>query len=388
MSPYPTVILESVIKYLSEINKNELAGKKVLVRVDFNVPVKGNRVEENYRVMAHKETVDYLLAAGAKVLLVSHITAIDSFSPIVENLGRALGQIITIIPLDEYRSIDGLFKTCPVILLDNIRQDKREEKNDGGLAADLAKGFNFYVNDAFSVSHRNHVSVSAITRLLPSYGGFLLKKEIEGLSKALSEPAEGKIIVLGGVKISTKLPVIKNFLDKADKILVGGALANNFFRERGFETGTSAVDDTIAADILDPKIFLPEDLMITEDLSGKGSVIYHPGISDIKKSEVIVDIGTKTIEKWLKIVSQSRMAVWNGPMGIAEVDEFAQGTNALAGAVAKAAHSIIGGGDTIAAVDKLGLLNKYSFVSTAGGAMLEFLAGQRLPGLEGLGYYD
>ncbi len=377
-----------MIKYLSEINKNELAGKKVLVRVDFNVPVKGKEIEENYRVKAHKETIDYLIDKGAKVLLISHITTIDSFNPIVESLSLCLDQVITMVPLAELGSVDTLFQVSPVLLLDNIRQDKREEKNDMEFALDLSKGFDFYINDAFSASHRSHASISAIAKILPSYGGFLMKKEIENLSKALSEPAEGKIVILGGAKISTKLPVIKNFLDKAEKILVGGAIANNFFRAQGFETGISVVDDTISADINNPKVILPEDFITSGDLSGKDFPSYHKEISDIPKSEAIVDIGTKTIDNYNQIISQSSMIIWNGPMGIGEIKQFAAGTNAIAAAVARISNSIIGGGDTIAAVDKIGLLDKYSFVSTSGGAMLEFLAGEKLSGLEALGYYE
>lgn len=377
-----------MIKYLSEINKNELAGKKVLVRVDFNVPVKGKEIEENYRVKAHKETIDYLIDKGAKILLVSHITIIDSFNPIVESLSLCLDQIITMVPLAELGSVDTLFQTSPLLLLDNIRQDKREEKNDMEFALSLSKGFDFYINDAFSASHRNHASVSAVAKTLPSYGGLLMEKEIESLSKVLNEPAEGKIIILGGAKISTKLPVIKNFLDKTEKILIGGALANNFFRAQGFETGISVVDNTISANIDNPKIILPEDFVTSGDLSGKDFLSYHKEISNIPKSEAIVDIGTKTIDNYNQIISQSSMVVWNGPMGIGEIKQFATGTNAIAAAIARTSNSIIGGGDTIAAVDKMGLLDKYSFVSTGGGAMLEFLAGEKLPGLEALGYYD
>ncbi len=375
------------MRFLNEIKSENLLNKKVLLRVDFNVPVKNKEIEENYRVKAHKETINYLVDNGAKVLLVSHITAIDGFISIIESLGLCLDRTLTLVPLTELGSIDALFQASPVLLLDNVRQDPREEKNDKEFALDLSKGFDLYINDAFSVSHRSHASVSAIAKTLPSYGGFLMKKEIENLSKALSEPAEGKVMILGGAKISTKLPVIKNFLDKAEKILVGGALANNFFRAQGFETGLSVMDDTISADIDSPKIILPSDFVVTEDISSNGSARYQDEVSDVKKTEAIVDIGSKTIENFKNIISQSKMVVWNGPMGIFEISQFSSGTIAISQEVAKSSHSVIGGGDTIAAVDKIGLLDKYSFVSTSGGAMLDFLAGEKLPGLEALGYY-
>jgi phosphoglycerate kinase len=192
--------------------------------------------------------------------------------------------------------------------------------------------------------------------------------------------------VLGGAKISTKLPVIKNFLDKAEKILIGGAIANSFFRAKGIQIGASVVDDT-AIDVSDPKIVLPESVVISEDRTGKTETTSRP-VGNIAPNEMILDICPEFAEKFAKIIQDSKMAIWNGPMGLAEVEKFARGTEIVAQAMASAPRSIIGGGDTIAAADKLGLLDKYDFVSTGGGAMLEFLAGEKLPGLEALGYYE
>lgn len=378
-----------MIKYLTDFDSKSLSGKKVLLRVDFNVPLtQQSTIGEAFRIKAHKKTIDYLVSNGAKVLLVSHITTIDNFNPIVEGLGILLGQTVTLVPLNEFGAINNLFQVCQVLLLDNIRQNQLEEKNDEGLALSLSKGFDLFINDAFSVSHRRHASVAAITKFLPSYGGLLMKTEVENLSRAITKPAEGKILILGGAKISTKLPVINNFLDKAEKILVSGALANNFFKAKGLEVGVSLVDDLITIDIDNPKIVLPEDFISTEDKSGKDTINYHEKLASIGRIEAIVDVGPKTIDNFEKIISASKMVIWNGPMGIAEIAKFADGTNAIAKAVAGSSHSIIGGGDTITAVDKLDLLDKYSFVSTGGGAMLEFLAGDKLPGLESLGYYD
>ncbi|MBI4160370.1 MAG: phosphoglycerate kinase [Candidatus Yanofskybacteria bacterium] len=379
--------------YLDELKPEALAGKKVLLRVDFNAPVpklpfalKPNIVPpdiETFRIKAHKHTLDYLVNAGAKVTLVSHHDILKSFEPIVGQLGDILARRLELISLGKLQAPGG---QGDLVLLDNIRQDPREEQNDDGFAAGLAEGFDLYVNDAFSVSHRNHATVAAITKFLPAYGGLLLKKEIENLAQAIETPMAGKVLIIGGAKISTKEPVIKNFLDKAEKILIGGAIANDFFQAQGIKVGNSIVDDLITPDFTSPKILLPEDILVSADLSG-ASVAAARQVADIGAEEIIVDLGPKSAQKFAEIIADSSIAIWNGPLGLAEVEAFAGGTKAVAQAVAAAKHSIIGGGDTIAAADKLGLLSKFSFVSTGGGAMLEFLAGNKLPGLEALGYY-
>lgn len=376
-----------MIKFLDDLKPGDIDGKKVLLRVDFNVLLNSQgKIIENYRIKSHRETVDYLLKNGAKVLLLSHITATDSFLPLVEEISTILGQTLTLIPSPETGAVDDMFKASPVLLRDNIRLDKREEENDSEFARGLAEGFDLYVNDAFSVSHRNHATVAAVTKFLPAYGGLLLKKELENLSRAIEAPMAGKILVVGGVKISTKEPVIKNFLDKAEKILIGGAIANDFFDARGINVGDSVVDDAVTPDLVSPKIILPEDILVSSDKSGATGAQARP-VADIKADETIVDIGPESAEKFSDIIRQSSLVIWNGPLGLAEVATFAVGTKIVAQAVAAVPHSIIGGGDTIAAIDKLGWLDKYTFVSTGGGAMLEFLAGNKLPGLEALGYY-
>ena len=381
------------MKTIDQLGENELNGKKVLLRVDFDVPITHGKIAENFRIESQKETVDYLVNSGAKVLLVGHLGHDYpnlSFGPIVEQIGEILGQTLALVPLSELGALDNLFNASLILLLDNIRQDKREVENDSGFAEELAKGFDFYVNDAFAVCHREHASVSAITKYLPSYAGFLVRKETENLSEALKVPAAGKIVVLGGAKISTKLPVIKNFLDKAEKILIGGAIANSFFRSRGIKIGSSVADNSASHNLLssqDDKIILPTDIMVADNKTGKGKAQIRP-LGDIENNELILDIGSKSAEKFAGIIEKSKMVIWNGPMGLAETEKFAQGTKIIAQAVASVPHSIVGGGDTITAIDKLGLLDKYGFVSTGGGAMLEFLAGEKLPGLEALGYYE
>jgi phosphoglycerate kinase len=291
------------------------------------------------------------------------------------------------VPHAELASVDLLFEKCQLLLLDNIRQDSREIQNDEGLAVSLSNGFDYYVDSAFAVMHREHASIVAITKHLPSYAGLLTKKEVEGLSRAINAPADGKIFVLGGAKISTKMPVIKNFIDRAEKILIGGALANDFFQAQGINVGISVVDDTVSSDVRSENIILPGDFITNIKGGDSDSIRLYKKVINIGAAEAILDIGPKTAEEWAEMIERSKMVIWNGPMGYFEHKDFEEGTEVIAEAVAKVEHSIIGGGDTIAAVDKFGFLDKYGFVSTGGGAMLEFLAGNKLPGLEALGYY-
>ena len=407
-----------MIKFLDSIQAEDLNGKKVLLRVDFNVPVKEGKVNDDFKIKSHQETLNYLLENGAKLLLVSHHDNLPSFLSITEEVGEIIGHTMSLVSRFELPALDLLFQTSPILLLDNIRQDKREEENNKELALEISKGFDFFVNDAFAVSHRRHALTSAITEFLPSYGGFLMKKEVDNLSSAIRQDPKGKVMVLGGAKISTKLPVIENFLDKAEKILVGGALANNFWQAQGIKVGASLVEDSVA--VSDPvrsspflkkggtdgagKIFLPKDILISKgwtrekmrDLVSQGylalgDIKVDPLISEVKDldfDEAIVDIGPQSAKDFAEIIKKADMVIWNGSFGLSEVGEFTRGTSVIAKAVAEAKQSIIGGGDTIVAAAKLGLLDRFSYVSTGGGAMLEFLAGNRLPGLEALGYYD
>src|SRR3989344_3751618 len=385
-----------MIKYINELKREELNGKKVLLRVDFDVPLRQlpitnnqplTKIGEDFRIKAQKETIDYLISAGAKVLLVGHSghDASDaSFGPVVEELGEILGQTLTLVPHSELGGVHKLFEVSQLLLLDNIRQDSREVKNDEGLAVSLSNGFDYYVSNAFAVMHRNHASVAAIAQQLPAYAGLLVKKEIEKLGEAVNEPAEGKILILGGAKISTKLPVIKNFIDKAEKILIGGALANNFFQARCIKVGTSVVDNSVEPDVISEKIILPQDVLITDDKTGSSDAESSP-IKDIDPNQAILDIGPETAKHYAEIIGGAKIVIWNGPMGLSEIDAFTEGTRVVAKAVATMERSIVGGGDTIAAIDKLGLMSQYDFISTGGGAMLEFLAGNKLPGLDVLG---
>lgn len=381
-----------MIKFISELKKEDLNGKKTMLRVDFDVPAVGGKIVESFRIAAHRETINYLLGNGAKVALVSHISTTGSFEQLVGQISLILGREFAFAPFSEHQSLPEKLATEDLILLDNIRQDPREVKNDDGLARSLARGFDYYVDDAFAVAHRDHASVSAITKFLPSYGGLLLKNEIENLFRAINLPKAGKVLVIGGAKISTKLPVIKNFLVKAEKILIGGALANNFFKFKGIEVGRSLVDnESLGAlselDLNAPELVLPQDAFVATDRSGAGQ-INASEIKNLSVDEIMVDIGPKTAEDFCRIIKNSLTVIWNGPMGLSEVDLFSNGTRAVAQAVVGVKNSIIGGGDTITALERFGLLANAGYVSTGGGAMLKFLAGDKLPGLEALGCYE
>lgn len=378
-----------MIKYLDKLTKEDIAGKKVLLRADFDVPRAEGKIQGAFRINAQKETVDYLVKNGALVMIIAHLTKSDeTFEPFVKEISEILSYPIRLISSADFNNGSYVLSAGEFLLLDNIRQDHREENNDGEFARGLAKGFDIYINNDFAVSHRNHASVCAIAEHLPAYGGLLIRKETLNLSRAVNESSEGKVLILGGAKISTKLPVINNFFNKAEKIIVGGALANNFFLQiLGIDVGSSVVDENVPVSVKSEKIILPEDILIAENKQGGGDVGAYP-VQNVKESRFIADVGPKSAEKFAGIIKGAKMVIWNGPMGYFEIEKFSHGTNAIARAMADSpAETIIGGGDTISAVNGLGLIDKFSYVSTGGGAMLEFLAGNRLPGLEALGYY-
>ncbi|MEK9158243.1 MAG: phosphoglycerate kinase [Patescibacteria group bacterium] len=351
----------------------DLKDKKVLLRADFDVPVSDKgEIEESFRIKKQKETLDYLVNAGAKIVMIAHISdesVSKSFASLIPQLHILLGYEINFIK--SVSEISGYLENyAGPALVDNIRQNEGEEKNDSEFAKQLAQGFDIYVNNDFAVSHRNHVSVSAITSLLPSHAGLVVEQEISHLNSVISAQAGGKIVIIGGAKASTKVPVIKNLIDKSEMVLLGGVVANDVVKEKGQDMGSSVVDkdahDLLAGlDLNNPKLVAPEDFVVFDNK--------------------ILDIGEKTMQKYIDSIKLAKMVVWNGPLGLFENPIFAKGTNEIAQAIASSpAFKVIGGGDTISAVDKIGLLDKFDFVSTGGGAMLAFLAGDKLPGLEAL----
>jgi len=364
-----------MIKSIKELGEKELYGKKILLRVDFNMPIENGGISETYRIKVNKETINFLIERGAIVGLASHITAIDSFEPILNQIKEVLGINFNFINDCIGESVKtGLNSAKPggVFLLENVRKYEGEEKNDINFAKNLAEPFDLYINNAFSASHRNHASLVAVTKFLPSYAGFLLIKEIKKLNGALDIPKSGKTLILGGAKIETKFPVIKNFLDKAENILVGGAVANVFLKAKNIDIKKSLTDDNFlpeAKKLLEESdnVIIPEDYIISDDM--------------------ILDIGPETTSKFIKAINTSKMVIWNGPLGKVEEEKFSIGSKKISEAIiSSGAFSIAGGGDTIAFLEKLSLVDKFNYVSTGGGAMLEFLAGNKLPGLVALRY--
>ncbi|MEK7575663.1 MAG: phosphoglycerate kinase [Patescibacteria group bacterium] len=347
----------------------DIKNKKVILRTDFNVLVEKGKVTEGFRIEKSLPTIKFLKKKGAKIIIISHITESrgKSLAPAVEYLNKfekakLLGGILR---RDVKKNISRM-KNGDIVVLKNLRTDKREEKNDKIFSKKLAEIGDIYVNDAISVSHREHASVVGITKYLPSYAGFLFKDELENLSKAL-KPKHPFLLILGGIKFGTKLKVLEKFVKITDKIFVGGALANNFFKAQGKDIGNSIVDDKVSIKryLNNPKIILPIDVR--------------------KSNNVILDAGPKTIKMLSKFIKKSKFILWNGPLGNFEKKGFEKGTESLARELAKSkAEVIVGGGDSVAVIDKLDLMKKFHFVSTAGGAMLEFLAQGTLPGIEAL----
>lgn len=352
----------------------DLKGKRVLLRVDFDVPVSPHsQILEPFRIKRQKETLDYLVKAGAKIVMAAHISATDSFTDLIPQLHILLGYEIGFIKNIE--SIQDYLKNYSVPgLLENIRQFAGEKENDNSFAQSLARGFDLYINNAFAVCHRKQTSVSAITKYLPSYAGTLIQEEVAQLNSVMRAPSDGKVIIMGGAKASTKIPVIKNFIDKTEKILIGGVIANDILKKKGQDVGESLVDENVkellsGLDLNNPKLVMPSDYNISENK--------------------ILDIGPESIDNFSEILKNAKTIIWNGPMGLFENDKFATGTKAVAQVIANSsAFKLIGGGDTITAIDKFGLSGRFDFVSTGGGAMLAFLAGEKLPGLEALKYYE
>src|SRR3989339_686841 len=355
------------MKSIKEIG--DIRNKKILLRADLDVAVAENKIIETFRIDRQKETIDYLFKNGAKLVIIGHISDIDSFGPIIEQLNQLWSCRLEFLP----RLTDvGSFlnnSQLNVAILENIRRFDGEKENSDDLGRKLANGFDFYINNNFAVCHRSHASVVAVTKFLPSYAGSQLMREVEILTKEINKPRAGKIVVIGGAKTETKIPVMKSFLAKSEKILIGGVVANDFLKARGFEVGNSKVDS-------DPgKLFAGLELDNPAIISPKDFVI-----SDKK----ILDIGEKTIEEFSTIIRSAQMVIWNGTLGYFEDEKFADGTRKIAEAIADVPESIVGGGDTISAINKFGLANKYTFISTGGGAMLEFLSGNQLPGLVAL----
>jgi phosphoglycerate kinase len=381
-------------------------GKTVFVRVDFNVPLNDRgEIRDDTRIRATLPTVNYLVGQKAKLVLASHLgrpkgkfDAKLSLKPVAARLGELIGQEVILAPGVVGEEVDRLksgLRPGQILLLENVRFQAEETANDAGFAERLAKGIDVYINDAFGSCHRAHASVVAITHYVPEKAaGYLLQKEVKYLSQAVHAPLKPYVAILGGAKVSDKIPVIENLLDKADHILIGGAMAYTFFKAQGYDVGKSLVEEDkkeLALEILKraearkASLILPVDHLLATALEA-GAATEIVSSFPFPSDRMAVDIGPKTVQKFAEIIAKARMVVWNGPLGVFEIEPFANGTMRIAEAVASSrAVTIVGGGDSIAAVEKAGVSQRITHISTGGGASLEYLAYGTLPGIEALG---
>ncbi|WP_027881323.1 phosphoglycerate kinase [Meiothermus rufus] len=385
------------------------AGKRVLVRVDFNVPIKEGQVKDETRIEAAIPTLKHLLQQGATLVLFSHLgrpkggyEAASSLAPVAPVLQKHLGHPVTFIggspeltpaseaTLEKVNAAPG----GSVILLDNVRFEPGEEKNDPALAQKYARLGEAFVLDAFGSAHRAHASVTGVAQYLPSYAGFLMEKEVESIGKVLHNPEKPYWVVLGGAKVSDKIGVIENLLPKVTGMVIGGAMAFTFIKAQGGQVGQSLVEDDkleLARDLLKRasalgvKLLLPSDVVAAQKIEAGAEKRIMPA-HQIEAGWMGLDIGPESAKTFAEALQGAKTVLWNGPMGVFEVDDFAQGTLAVGEAIARlqGAFTVIGGGDSVAAANKLGMADRFSHVSTGGGASLELLELGTLPGIEAL----
>jgi phosphoglycerate kinase len=378
----------------------DVKGKKVLVRVDFNVPLKDSGVGDDTRIRAALPTIEYLLKNGAAVILCSHLGRPKggpdpkySLKPVADYLAGLLKKPVAFasdcIGPEAEKAAKAL-KPGDVLVLENTRFHPEEEKNDMGMAKQLASLADIFVNDAFGTAHRAHASTEGVTHFLPSVAGFLLEKEIKYLGQAIADPKRPFVAIMGGSKISDKIGVIKNLLTKADTILIGGGMANTFFKAQGYPVADSLVEDDAletAKDLLKiggQKLRLPVDVVLGDKFDADAAVKTIP-VGPIPDGWRILDVGPETVKAYGKVIEAAGTVVWNGPMGVFEFPKFAVGTFGIAKAIAASkAVSIIGGGDSVAAIQESGLADQITHISTGGGASLEMLEGLELPGVAAL----
>ncbi|HMD87618.1 MAG TPA: phosphoglycerate kinase [Anaerolineaceae bacterium] len=378
----------------------DVKGKKVLVRVDYNVPMNDGKVGDDTRIRAAQPTIDYLLQHGAAVILCSHLGRPKggpdpkySLKPVADYLSKMMGKPVAFAddcvgPTAEAAA--KALKPGEVLLLENTRFHPEEEKNDMEFARKLASLADIYVNDAFGSAHRAHASTEGVAHFLPAVAGLLMEKEIRYLGQAIDDPKRPLVAILGGAKVSDKIGVIRNLLTKADTILIGGGMANTFFKAQGLTIGDSLVEDDAldtAKELLKlggTKLHLPVDMVLGDKYAADAQMKVMP-VGNVPAGWRILDIGPDTVAAYSKVIKGAGTIVWNGPMGVFEFPEFAKGTFDIAKAVADSgAISIIGGGDSGAAIQESGLADKITWISTGGGASLEMLEGLELPGLAAL----
>ncbi|MDI6883362.1 MAG: phosphoglycerate kinase [Patescibacteria group bacterium] len=390
------------MNFLKDFN---FTGKKVLLRCGFDVPIKEGKILDDFRIEITLPTINYLKERRAKIILISHLgqpakvqsskLKVKNYSlkPVALHLEKLLSEKVKFLNecIGEMvkKKVEKM-KEGEILLLENLRLEKGEEENDEKFAKELASLGEVYVSEAFSVCHRPHASVVTLPKLLPSVAGLRLKKEIEVLSEIKEQPKRPQVLIIGGAKIPSRIKVIERFLKKVDHLLLGGKIANVLLRVKGISLGKPWPEEEVTKiieklDITSPKIHLPVDVLCSPDESGK-VYIRETGPGNVRKEEEIFDIGDETIKKFEQIIKTAQTLFWSGPLGLVENKNFSKGTEEIAKMIVKnySAFKVAGGGDTIVFLKKIGLLNKFSFISSGGGAMLAFLADEKLPGIEAL----
>jgi phosphoglycerate kinase len=381
----------------------ELAGKRVFVRVDFNVPLEDGKITDDKRIRETLPTINFLIEKGAKVILASHLGRPNG--QVVEELrhtasaarlSELLGKPVTKADEAIGEAVEAqvaALNNGDVLLLENVRFYPGEEKNDPELAQAFAKLADLFVNDAFGAAHRAHASTEGIAHILPAVSGLLMERELEVLGKALNNPERPFTAIVGGSKVKDKIAVIDKMLEIADNIIIGGGLSYTFFKAQGHEIGKSLVDNgklDLALEFIEKakklgkNFYIPVDIVVTDDFSANANT-QIVDVDGIPAEWEGIDIGPKTRELYADVIKNSKLVVWNGPMGVFEIEPFSHGTRAVAQATAEtSAYTVIGGGDSAAAAEKFGLADQMDFISTGGGASLEFMEGKVLPGVVAL----
>lgn len=382
----------------------ELSGKRVIMRVDFNVPLdKEGNITDDTRIRAALSSINYVLEQNTRLILMSHLGRPKGqvreelrLEPVGVRLGELLGKEVIIVKDcigEEVKKIISGMQAGDVALLENLRFHKEEEANDPEFARELGECADIYVNDAFGTAHRAHASTEGITHYLPAVAGFLMEKEINFLGKLLYQPEEPYIAVIGGAKVSTKIGVLEKLLEKVNVLIIGGGMCYTFLKAKGFEVGNSLVESEKVsfafelikkADTNGVRLMLPLDHVVADRVE-EGAKTKTVDTNAMPPAMIGVDIGPKTIRSYRREIKSGRTILWNGPMGVFEIEKFARGTNQIARALASCrGTTVVGGGDSVAAVKKIGVAEKIDHVSTGGGASLEFLEGTELPGIKAL----